>query len=109
MPDRKLPQALMKQCQLVFTAIEKRLDRDDVIDALLARELEQLNDLTDLCLQSVDDEVTASSSTAAALGRRGGAVASEAQKAAARENGKKGGRPVGSTKKHNKQTNPEAR
>jgi hypothetical protein len=27
------------------------------------------------------------------LGKKGGAVASEAQKAAARENGKKGGRP----------------
>jgi hypothetical protein len=30
---------------------------------------------------------------AVALGRRGGAVASAAQKAAARANGKKGGRP----------------
>jgi hypothetical protein len=29
----------------------------------------------------------------ASIGKKGGAVASEAQKAAARENGKKGGRP----------------
>jgi len=33
------------------------------------------------------------SKAAAELGRRGGAVGSEAQKAAARENGRKGGRP----------------
>jgi len=42
----------------------------------------------------MSNDTDAIRAAAAALGRRGGAVGSPAQKAAARENGKRGGRPA---------------